>query len=188
MKNVYVALIFTLATSVCQGAERWNGHFSWLITIDNGIRHEKIIDISCINEIKCNARTSMHVNGKEIEEEPLFYGSSTVPIKTDGPFEIDKETSEIVRRVVQDLANVTDFSGAATYYNPNIYREIGTPDHVQECRVRVSDALIICRLNKRLVSDYFGNRTSWVLLLPNFSSAGNACPGYGCPVALTKNN
>ena len=187
MRNMFAVLILALSTSVCQGAESWNGHFKWLMAIDNGLHHEKIIDISCIDEIICTARTSTQVNGQEIEEEPVFSGSSRVPIKNDGPFEIDKETTQRVKRVVQDLAKVTNFPSAASYFNQSIYKEISTPDHIQECRMRVPDSLIICRLNKPLVSDNLGNRTSWVLLLPDFSSNGLACPGYGCPVALTKN-
>lgn len=184
MNHLYASLVFAFVTTVCQQSGSWTGHFKALSGSDNGIRHETIIDISCPDGVTCTARTSTYINGQEKEEEAVYSGNNVL-LKNDGPFEIDKLTTERVKRSVKDMAPIADLPHAPAYYNSAIYREIGSPDHVRECRARAEDALVICRLHRPRVSDDVGRRTAWFLILPDYSS-GAGCPGFGCPAALTR--
>jgi hypothetical protein len=69
------------------------------------------------------------------------------------------------------------------YVKPEIYRQIGTPNGVLECRA--SRLIKICELDALVVRDDDGNLNKLVLLMPDMS-AGLGCPRYGCPFSLTK--
>jgi hypothetical protein len=165
----------------CAGG--WNGRFKFVTGQDERGRYEEVIDITCDTDSNCTAQKSLQLKGKEILEPPIFDGSNPTPIPTRLPFNLDKMVSTRFRRSVLDLANVTDFPRAAPYFEPGIYRQIGTPNHVVECRANI--LLMICKLDAPLVRDDYGILTAWIILFPDMSS-GPGCPGFGCPHALTK--
>ena len=164
-------------------ADGWDGRSKFVTGQDEHGRYEQIIDIACDTDANCTSQKSLQINGKEIPEPPIFDGSNPTPIPTRLPFSLDKMISTRFRRNVLDLTNVTDFPRAAPYFEPRIYRQIGTPNHVVECRANI--LLMICKLDTPLVRDDYGSLTVWIILFPDMSS-GPGCPGFGCPHALTR--
>jgi hypothetical protein len=173
----------TSDNSAHHGADGWHARFKLMTGQDEHGRYEQIIDIACDTDTNCTAKKSQQINGKEIHESPIFDGNNATPIPNRLPFELDRTTTTRVRRSILDLANATDFPHAAPYFEPEIYRRIGTPDHVVECRASI--LFIICELDSPLVPDDYGHFTAWIILFPDLSS-GPGCPGYGCPHALTR--
>jgi hypothetical protein len=161
----------------------WNGRFKFVVGQDEHGRYERAIAIACETDSNCTAQQSLHINGKEVPESPIFDGSNPTPIPSRLPFNLDEMISTRFRRNVLDFANATDFPHAAAYFEPGTYRQIGTPNHVVECRANI--LLIICKLDAALVRDDYGRLTAWIILFPDLSS-GPGCPGVGCPHALTK--
>jgi hypothetical protein len=173
----------TIDTSTTLRAGSWRGRFKFFPGQDQPGHYEQVIDVACDTNSNCTAQKSFLIEGKEVAEPPIFDGSNPTPIPKRLPFNIDKMITMVFRRSVLDLASASDFPHAAPYFEPEIYRRIGTPNHVVECRASI--LVMICKLDKPLVRDDYGSLTAWVILFPDMSS-GPGCPGYGCPHALTR--
>jgi hypothetical protein len=120
--------------------------------------YEQVIDIACDTDTNCPAQKSQQINGKEIPESLIFDGSNPTPIPNRLPFALDTTTTMRFRRSILDLANATDFPHAAPYFEPEIYRQIGTPNHVVECRANI--LLMICELGSPLIRNSHARRRS----------------------------
>jgi hypothetical protein len=164
-------------------ADGWSGRFKFFPGQDEHGHYEQVIDVACDTDSNCTAEESLQIEGKVVPEPPMFDGSNPTPSPRRLPLDSNKMTTTIFRRSVLDLASVIDFPHAAPYFEPEIYRRIGTPNHVVECRE--NRLLMICKLDEPLVRDDYGSLTSWIILFPDLSS-GPGCPGYGCPHALKR--
>jgi len=173
----------TADTSTNHRAGGWNGRFKFSPGQDEHGRYEQVIDVACDTNSNCTAQKSLLIEGKEVAEPPIFDGGNPTPIPKRLPFNIDEMITMAFRRSVLDLANVSYFPHAARYFEPEVYRQIGTPDHVVECRANI--LVMICKLDEPLVRDDYGSLTAWITLFPDMSS-GPGCPGYGCPHALMR--
>lgn len=170
-------------TSTNLRADGWNGRFKFFPGQDEHGHYEQVVDVACDSDSNCTSQKSLQIEGKEIPEPPIFDGSKPTPIPNRLPFDIDKMTTIRFRRSVLDLASVSNFPHAAPYFEPEIYRQIGSPNHVVECRANIR--VTICKLDEPLVRDDYGSLTAWIMLFPDMSS-GPGCPGYGCPHALMR--
>jgi hypothetical protein len=148
----------TADTFTNQRAGGWNGRFKFSPgQVEHG-HYEQVIDVACDTNSNCTAQKSLLIEGKEVAEPPIFDGGNPTPIPKRLPFNIDKMITTVFRRSVLDLANVSDFPHAAPYFEPKIYRQIGTPNHVVECRTNI--LVMICKLDEPLVRDDYGSLTA----------------------------
>lgn len=164
-------------------ADGCNGRFKFFPGQNEHGHCEQVVDVVCDTNSNCTAQKSILIDGKEFLEPPIFDGGDPTPIPKRLRFDIDKMTTTAFRRSILDLASVRDFPHAASYFEPEIYRQIGTPNHAEECRTNM--LVSICKLDEPLVRDDYGSLTAWIILFPDMSS-GPGCPGYGCPHALTR--